>query len=69
MTVGEVLDILGEENVREFVQRRTAEAAHKAEYESTERNIVKNWFWLILFIFVFAALATIILELIDKDKR
>ena len=69
MTVGELLDILGEDNVREFVQRRTAEAAYKAEYESTVRNIIRNWLWLVLFIFIFAALATIVLELIDKDKR
>ena len=69
MTVGEMLDIIGEENVREFVQRKTAESAHKAEYERTERNIIRNWLWLVLFIFVFAALATIVLELIDKDKR
>ena len=69
MTVGEMLDILGEDNVREFVQRRTAEAAYKAEYECTKQNIIENWLWLALFIFIFAALATIVLELIDKDKR
>ena len=69
MTVGEMLDILGEENVKSFVQRKTAEAAYKPEYESSTSNIVKNWLWLALFIFVFAALSTIVLELIDKDKR
>ena len=69
MTVGEMLDILGEENVKSFIQRKTAEAAYKPEYESSTRNIVKNWLWLALFIFVFAALSTIVLELIDKDKR
>ena len=69
MTVGEMLDILGEENVKSFVQRKTAEAAYKPEYESSTRNIVKNWLLLALFIFIFAALSTIVLELIDKDKR
>ena len=49
MTVGEMLDILGEENVKSFVQRKTAEAAYKPEYESSTSNIVKNWLWLALF--------------------
>jgi hypothetical protein len=32
-------------------------------------NIVDNWITLFIFIAVFAMLATIALELIDKDKR
>jgi SOS response regulatory protein OraA/RecX len=68
-TVGDVLDILGEENVKNFVQQKTAEAAHKDEYESSMQNIARNWLMLGVFIAVFAALATLMLELIDKDKR
>ena len=68
-TVGELMDVVGEENVREFVMRKTAEASRKPEYERTLKNIVKNWLMLGVFILVFAALATIALELIDKDKR
>ena len=68
-TVGDVLDIIGEENVKNFVQRKTAEAAHKPEYECTPKNIIRNWVMLGVFIAVFAALATLMLELIDKDKR
>ena len=68
-TVGDVMDIFGEENVKKFVQEKTAAAAHKPEYDRTVRNIAKNWLVLVLYIAVFAMLATIVLELIDKDKR
>ena len=69
MTVGEMLDLLGEENVKNFVMRKTAEASRKPEYAKTRSNIAKNWVMLAVFIFAFAALATIVLEMIDKDKR
>ena len=68
-TVGEVLDFFGEENVKTFIEEKTAAAAHKDEYENNWENIVSNWLMLFLFIAVFAILATIVLELIDKDKR
>ena len=68
-TVGEILDLFGEENVKDFIQTRTAQAAYKPEYANTVDNIVDNWITLFIFIAVFAMLATIALELIDKDKR
>ena len=69
MTVGEVLEILGEDNVKTFVQQKTAAAAYKPEYDRSTKNILGNWLMLGMFILVFAALSTIVLELIDKDKR
>jgi hypothetical protein len=69
MTVGEMLDLLGEENVKNFIMHKTAEASQKPEYARTRSNIAKNWVMLAVFIFAFAALATIVLEMIDKDKR
>ena len=69
MTVGEVLEILGEDNVKAFVQQKTAAAAYKPEYDRSTKNILGNWLMLGMFILVFAALSTIVLELIDKDKR
>ena len=69
MTVGELLDIFGEENVKKFVQEKTAEAAFKPEYELTGGNLATNWLALGVFILGFALLSTIALELIDKDKR
>ena len=69
MTVGEMLDLLGEDNVKKMVQEKTAEAAFKPEYELTGGNLAINWMALCVFIVGFALLATIALELIDKDKR
>lgn len=67
--VGDLFDLIGEENVKSFVQQKTAQASYKPEYDRTVGNIARNWFFLCVFIVVFAALATIVLELIDKDKR
>ena len=47
----------------------TAQAAYKQEYERSFENIAGNWVMLVLFILLFAGLATIVLEMIDKDKR
>ena len=68
-TIGDLFDLVGEENVKRVVQEKTAAASHKDEYERTVDNIVDNWVVLVLFTLAFAALATISLELIDKDKR
>ncbi len=68
-TIGDLFDLVGEENVKRVVQEKTAAASHKDEYERTVENVVENWAVLILFTLAFAALATISLELIDKDKR
>jgi len=67
--VGDIFDLVGEENVKNFVQKKTSEASYKPEYVRSEENVIRNWLMLGLFILVFAALATIALELIDKDKR
>ena len=69
MTVGEVMDVFGEENVKEFIQQKTAQAAYKQEYERSFGTIAGNWVMLVLFILLFAGLATLVLEMIDKDKR
>ena len=68
-TVGSVMSVIGEEKMKDLLQNRTAEASRKPEYDMTVDNIVNNWLMLGLFIAVFALLATIALELIDKDKR
>ena len=69
MTVGEIMDIFGDENVKQFIQETTAKAAYKQEHERSFENIAGNWVMLVLFILLFAGLATIVLEMIDKDKR
>ena len=69
VTLGEAMEVLGEENMKEFVMKKTAEAGYKPEYERSTRNIVDNWLILAAFALGFALLATLVLELIDKDKR
>ena len=51
------------------VKSCTAAAAYKKEYANDPINIIDNWFMLCVFILAFAMLATVVLELIDKDKR
>ena len=68
-TVGEVIKILGEQEVREYVETRAKESAQVSDYDYDWRNVAVYWLCLILFAVVFAGLSTITLELIDKDKR
>ncbi len=68
-TVGEVMNIIGEERAKDLLQNRTAEASRKPEYDMNTKNIMDNWLMLGAFILIFVLLATIALELIDKDKR
>ena len=68
-TVGEVIEIFGEQRVKDTIQQKTAAAAKKDEYEHDPWKVLDYWTTLMLFIIGFAMLATLTLELIDKDKR
>ena len=68
-TVGKLLDIVGEDKVKTFLENKAAEASYTKDYEYTADNILDYWGRLFLFVLVFAALAMITLEFIDKDKR
>ena len=68
-TVGKLLDMVGEERVKTFLEEKAAAASYVADYDYTEENVVNYWLHLAVFILAFALLATITLEFIDKDKR
>ena len=68
-TIGEMLNLAGEEKIRDIVQQATAEASYKREYEQSVENITENWVTLGMFALLFAALSVLVLEMIDKDKR
>jgi len=68
-TVGNLLDMVGEDKVKTFLEEKAAAASYVADYERTGTNVVSYWMHLVMFILVFALLATITLEFIDKDKR
>ena len=68
-TIGELIDLLGEEKVEAFVREKTAQSSYNPLYEQTTANIVSNWLMLGLHMVVYTVLATLLLELIDRDKR
>ena len=68
-TVGKLLDMVGEDNVKTFLEEKAAAANYKVEYENNQKNILAYWRHLMAFVFGFALLAMITLEFIDKDKR
>ena len=68
-TLGKVLDIAGEENVKTFLETNAAEASYNPDYEYSADKVADYWGHLVLFVLAFAALSTITLEFIDKDKR
>ena len=68
-TVGELISLIGEDHVKDFIRQKTAAAAYKEEYEQSVENIVGNWFMLLLHTMFYAFIATLLLEFIDKDKR
>ena len=65
----EVLDAFGEEKVKAYIEEAASAANYKPEYENDKDIIIGYWMWLLLFTFVYALLAMITLEFIDKDKR
>ena len=68
-SISDLFDLVGEDTVKSLVLEKTSAASYNAEYERTVPNVVANWVMLGFFILMFAALATISLELIDRDKR
>ena len=53
-TIGELIDMLGEENVKKYVIEKTSEAISVPEYEHTRENVLHYWRILSLFIVAFA---------------
>ena len=68
-TLGDILSLFGEDNVKTLIQEKTAAASRVADYDRTIENVLKNWEALILFAMVFAVLSVMSLEFIDRDKR
>ena len=68
-TVGGVVDMIGNDQVKDLLQNKIAEASQVPDYEYSWGNVVGYWMRLLLFVLVFAAFSIIALEFIDKDKR
>ncbi len=67
--VGDLLDIIGRDKVEKTLKEKTAQASQNVKFEKSEANIVFCWEMLICFALIYALLAMIVLEFIDKDKR
>ena len=69
ITLGQLLDSLGEDDVRNFIQEKTSSASLNQKFEHTEDNVISCWIQLIIFALLFAVLSVVVLEFIDRDKR
>lgn len=58
ITVGELIDMIGEENVKKYVIEKTSEVISVPEYEHSRENILHYWKILALFVLIFAAAST-----------
>ncbi|MBR2281478.1 MAG: ABC transporter permease [Spirochaetales bacterium] len=69
LTIGEMVDMVGRDRVKEFLQNEAAATHRKAYYEQSRKNIGSFWWSFAAFSLVFGAMSVITLEFIDKDKR
>ena len=60
------MEATGQDNV---VKMEMAKSNYNANYDSTYENVKHHWHLMIIFSFVYAGLAVVALEFIDKDKR
>nr|MCR4882763.1 hypothetical protein [Clostridiales bacterium] len=68
-TYGRLMELVGEDKVKDIVRVQTAAASHVPAYDRTLDNVLNYWFTMILHILVYAFMAMISLEFIDKDRR
>ena len=68
-TIGDLLQIVGEDKVRSYIVENSSKAAQNPEYDYRQGNIAGYWVTLLLFAAAYALLAMITLEFIDHDKR
>ena len=67
--IADVIDLIGEENAKRVIEEKSASASVVPAYERTKSNIITSWLQLAAFTALYALLAVIVLEFIDKDKR
>jgi len=68
-TIGGIIRLIGIDRVENYLLYEVAGDSANPEYELSRSNVGYYWLRLIGFTLVFAALSTITLEFIDKDKR
>ncbi|MCQ2457874.1 MAG: ABC transporter permease [Clostridia bacterium] len=65
----DVIDGFGREELKASIQERTSASRRNERYEQSWSNITTCWWVLFGFSMLYAVLATVVLEFIDRDKR
>lgn len=68
-TLGNVLAVIQENGGRELILQKMAEMSQNPNYNYDLQNLLACWGFLILFSVIYAFIAVVFLEAIDKDKR
>ena len=68
-TFGDLIDLVGEEKLKNYIEEQTAAASYIPAYEYSKMNIFGYWANLCVFIILFSLISVISLEFVDKDKR
>lgn len=68
-TVGQLMDIVGQDKVTDYLNNSASATRYNPDYDHTIENMASYWLDLFGFVILFAFLAMMTLEFIDKDKR
>ena len=69
VTVGQIIELFGEDKVKKTIMEQSSRASRNAVYENTPPNILGCWYTLGFYALLYAFAAMISLEFVDKDKR
>jgi hypothetical protein len=68
-TLTKLQNVMEIPEVKKKVQGYTAQKLYDPNFEYTKSNLLRCWGILLLFSMIYVLIGTLILELIDKDKR
>ena len=69
ITIGQLLGIVEEQGMRDTILQKLGEANAREDFAANLTNLVNSWGHLIAFTVVYAVIAVVFLEFIDKDSR
>ena len=69
ITIGEIIEIFGENEVKAAVSEHSSKAGQNPEYEYSSENILGCWATLGWYAVLYAFGAMLALEMVDKDRR
>ena len=69
ISMGQLLGIVEEQGMRDTILQKLGEANAREDFAANLTNLVNSWGHLIAFTVVYAVIAVVFLEFIDKDSR